>query len=213
VDLTKPNISNFTEIDFCEPFFEYMRKFVCLDDGAMQTIAAHCREVIIPKKHTLLEEAGLCDKVYFLVSGKARSFYTDSTGKTITWYFHFNIPESITKNLFVVDYRSFLSNKPSSIAIETLTEVKAIVFTRDQVEFLNDHVYIFERWMRKLDETAFIHIYDRAFTLLTMTATQRYNKLLKEEAFLLQMFSNYYIASYLGIAPQSLSRIKNYQPC
>lgn len=57
-------------------------------------------------------------------------------------------------------------------------------------------------------KSAFLHTYDRVFTLLTMTATERYNKLLKEEPQLLQMFSNYYIASYLGIAPQSLSRIR-----
>jgi CRP-like cAMP-binding protein len=87
--------------------------------------------------------------------------------------------------------------------------VKVLVFSRQQVTYLIEHSHSYERWMRRLNENAFMHMYDRAFVLLTMTATDRYKKLLKEEAHLLQMFSNYYIASYLGIAPQSLSRIRS----
>src|SRR4051812_26793202 len=115
--------------DFCEPFLDYMRGFVELDAHAIEMIAANAKEVILPKKHTILYEGHHSDKVHFMVSGEARSFYTDFTGKTITWSFHFNTPKSISKNLFAVDYRSFLSNENSSISIETLTEVKALVFT------------------------------------------------------------------------------------
>ncbi|MTH15845.1 Crp/Fnr family transcriptional regulator [Flavobacterium sp. LC2016-01] len=194
--------------DFCEPFLDYMRGFVELDAHAIEMIAANAKEVILPKKHTILYEGNPSDKVHFMVSGEARSFYTDFTGKTITWSFHFNTPQSISKNLFAVDYRSFLSNENSSISIETLTEVKALVFTKEQVTYLIENLPVYERWMRKLNEKAFVHTYDRVFTLLTMTASERYEKLLKDEAFLLQMFSSYYIASYLGIAPQSLSRIR-----
>lgn len=75
-----------------------------------------------------------------------------------------------------------------------------------------EHSLQYEIWMRKLNEYAYIYMYDRAFTLLTMTATERYHKLVEEEAHLLQMFSSFYIASYLGIAPQSLSRIKAQRP-
>ena len=66
----------------------------------------------------------------------------------------------------------------------------------------------YEIFMRKLNANAYLGMYDRAFTLLTMSATERYHKLLNEESHLMQMFSNYYIASYIGIAPQSLSRIR-----
>jgi hypothetical protein len=82
------------------------------------------------------------------------------------------------------------------------------MFTRAQVTYLIENLLMYERWMRKLNENAYMHTYDRVFTLLTMTASERYEKLLKDEAHLLQMFSSYYIASYLGIAAQSLSRIR-----
>jgi len=196
-------------IETCEPFFEFMRKYVDLDTAAMELIAGFTGEVTLPAKHIVGHEHSTCDKVHFVVSGTARSYYTDFTGKTITWSFHFNNKASIARNLFAVDYRAFLTNQPSFIAIETLSELKALTLTKKQVMYLIENCYIYERWQRKVNETAFLYMYDRAFTLLTMSATDRYNKLLKEEPHLLQMFSNYYIASYLGLAPQSLSRIRN----
>jgi CRP-like cAMP-binding protein len=104
---------------------------------------------------------------------------------------------------------AFLINRPSSIAIETLSEVTAIVISKEATDYLIEKSSKYESWMRKLNESSYFHMYDRAFTLLTMSATERYQKLLKNEPHLLQMFSNYYIASYLGIAPQSLSRIRS----
>jgi len=205
----KPNCRYMITTDACEPFFAYMRKYVELDSDTMELIAANTGEVTLPEKHIILKEGSPCEKIYFIVSGLARSYYTDFSGKTITWSFHFNTAESISKNLFAVDYRAFLNNKLSSVAIETLSEVYALTISKTQLNYLIEKSFTYERWMRKLNEAAFLHMYDRAFTLLTMAATERYHKLVKEESHLLQMFSNYYIASYIGIAPQSLSRIRS----
>jgi CRP-like cAMP-binding protein len=110
--------------------------------------------------------------------------------------------------VFVTDYRAFITDRPASITIETLTEVTLLAFTKEKMNYLMEKCPKFERWMRKLNESAYVGMFNRAFTLLTMSATERYHMLLKEEPHLIQMFSNYYIASYLGIAPQSLSRIR-----
>ena len=196
-------------IDVCEPYFEYVRKYVELDSETMQLTASQVSEVTFPQKHIIFSEGGICNKVYFIVSGTARSYYTDFSGMTVTWSFHFNNNLSLIRNVFVTDYRAFLTNKPSSIAVETLSEVTALVFTKEAVNYLMEKCLKYEIWMRKLNENAYVSMYDRAFTLLTMSATERYHKLVNEEPHLLQMFSNHYIASYLGIAPQSLSRIRS----
>ncbi|MEX6689889.1 Crp/Fnr family transcriptional regulator [Danxiaibacter flavus] len=196
-------------IDACEPYFEYVRKYTELDAEAMQLIASQISEVTFPKKHIILPENSACNKVYFIVSGTARSYYTDFSGITVTWSFHFNNSRSVIRNVFAVDYRAFITNKPSSISIETLSEVKAFVFTKEAVSSMMERSLKYEIWMRKLNENAYVSMFDRAFTLLTMSATERYSKLVEEEPHLLQMFSNHYIASYLGIAPQSLSRIRS----
>jgi CRP-like cAMP-binding protein len=208
ISCSPPNCPQMVPIETCEPFFEYMRKSIALDSDIMKLIAEHTSEVTFPQKHVIVAEGGVCNKVYFIVSGTARSYYTDFSGVTVTWAFHFNNDLSIGRNVFALDYRGFITNKPSSIAIETLSEVSALFFTREAVNYLMEKSLNYEIWMRKLDENAYVHMYDRAFSLLTMSATERYHKLLNDEPHLMQMFSNYYIASYLGIAPQSLSRIR-----
>lgn len=196
-------------LETCEPLFEYMRKFVELDSDTMHLVAANVAEVTYPPRHIILHEGTMSDKISFVMSGLARSYYTDPAGKTITWSLLFNTGKSMCKNLFAVDYRAFLNNQPSSVAIETLSDTTVLTFSRAQASQLSEKSHIYERWMRKVNEIAFVHMYERAFTLLTMTATERYHKLIRDESHLLQMFSNYYIASYLGIAPQSLSRIRS----
>ena len=195
--------------DICEPFFEYMRKSVELDSDMMELIAAHVSETTFPPKHIILTQGSPCNKVFFVVSGTARSYYIDVSGTTVTWSFYFNNNKSIVRNLFALDGRAYLTNEPSSIAIEALSEVNALVFTREVLNSLMEKSLKYEIWMRKFTENAYVGMYDRAFTILTMSATERYHKLLKDEPHLMQMFSNHYIASYLGIAPQSLSRIRS----
>ena len=195
-------------IEACEPYFQYVRRYAELDAETEQLVASQLSQITFPAKHIILREGGISNKVYFVVSGTARSYYTDFSGNTVTWLFHFNNNFSIGRNVFIVDYRAFLTGKPSSIAIETISEVNALVFTKEAVNYLMEKSLKYEIWMRKLNEVVYLYLFDRAFTLLTMSAKDRYQKLLKEESHLLQMFPNYYIASYLGIAPQSLSRIR-----
>ena len=195
-------------IETCEPYFEYMRRYVEVDSEMMELIASQLTEITFPQKHIILPEGNICNKIFFVVSGTARSYYTDFSGITVTWSFHFNNEASIGRNVFLVDYRAYLTNKPSAITIETFSEVKALTFTKEAINYLIEKSLKYEIWMRKLNENAYVSMFGRAFTLLTMTAVERYSKLVNEEPHLLQMFPSYYIASYLGIAPQSLSRIR-----
>ena len=52
-------------VDTCEPFFEYMRRYVELDADTMQLIASYMSEITFPQKHIILVEGGICNKVYF----------------------------------------------------------------------------------------------------------------------------------------------------
>jgi len=196
-------------VDTCEPYFEYMRKSVDVDSEMMELIASQLTEVSFQQKDILIHEGGICNKIYFLVSGTARSYYTDVSGSTVTWAFHFNDSLSVIRNVFATDYRAFLTNKPASITIEALSGITALVFSKEAITHLMGKSLKYEIWQRKINEKAFVTMFDRAFTLLTMSAKERYCKLVADEPHLMQMFSNYYIASYLGIAPQSLSRIRN----
>jgi CRP-like cAMP-binding protein len=193
---------------FCAPYLDYVSRDIVLDEATKTLIAQNCQLVKFAKGEQLLKIGNVCQYVYFIVEGECISYLTDFNGKTTTWFFHFNRPESIVKNIFAVDYKSFLLRQPATLSIETLSAVTAIRFSFEAVNSLMVQSPAFERWLRLVNERAIIHIYDRINTLLTLSATDRYQKLLKEEPFLLNMFSNYLIASYLHVAPPSLSRIK-----
>jgi CRP-like cAMP-binding protein len=192
----------------CGALIEYISRSVKLNHEAAVAISKRCREVYFPKGSFITREGNYSKYAYFIVSGQARSYYIDEQGKTTTWLFHFNESFSSPKNLIVTDYKSFLTGSPGTLTIETLTEVRAIQWSFADFELLLDRVPVFSTWIRKLNESLFINIYDRVSTLMTMSAQQRYEKMLHDEPHLTQMFSNYYVASYLSLAPQSLSRIK-----
>jgi CRP-like cAMP-binding protein len=195
--------------DLQNPFIKYLTTIVDLDAETISLIYERVKEVYFPKGQVISRSGSVCRYAYFLISGQARSFYTDFSGKTTTWIFHFNQPVSNIKNLLIVDYKSFLNEKPASLTSETLTNVRAVQIGKSDLGYVLERCLLCERAMRKVSDQSFIVAYDRAFTLLTMSATERYNKLLVEEPHLLKMFSNQYIASYLGITPQSLSRIRS----
>lgn len=194
----------------CDTITGFINRTVELTEQEAELISSHSREVSFSKGE-LLTRDGLHSKyTYFILSGKARSYHTDEQGKKITWFFHFNSPYGCAKNHFATDYKSFLTNTPGSLTIEALTDVRAVQLSTANIEYLAEHIPAFNRWIRKLDQEFFMTVYERVFTLMTMSATQRYEKMLKDEPHLQQMFSNDYVASYLSLAPQSLSRIKNF---
>jgi CRP-like cAMP-binding protein len=195
-------------IEACEPYFEFVSKYAELDLETKKLIASQISEITFPPKQIILSEGAICNKVYFLISGTARSYFISFSGLTITWIFHFNNDQSLIKNVFVTDHSAFVTNSASSVTIETLSELHALVFTRQAVNYLMDKSSKFESWMRKVSDMRYASMFKRIFSLLTMSATERYHKLLDEDPHLLQMFSSQHIASYLGIAPQSLSRIR-----
>ena len=191
-----------------KPFFDLVSKDVDLDEEARVLINRHCRVVHIKKRDLLLNSGEICKDIYFIIEGRGISYFTDNDGKATTWFFHFNRPDAHVKNLFAVDYRSFLSGDPSAMSIQALSEITAIQFTKQEVDLLIDRSNAFGTWKRKLNEKSLIMAYDRIATLLTFSATERYQKFLKDEPYLLDMFSNYHIATYLNVTPQSLSRIR-----
>ena len=150
-------------VDTCEPFFDYMRKSVELDSSMMELIAAHINEITFPPKHIILKQGDVCNKIFFVVSGTARSYFIDVSGMTVTWSFYFNNNKSITRNLFALDGRAYLTNESSSIAIEALGDLTVLVFTRETLNFLMERSLKYEIWMRKLNEYAYVSMFDRAF--------------------------------------------------
>jgi CRP-like cAMP-binding protein len=171
-----------------------------------------CADLLIPEKYEpgdVIQRTGaVCDRVRFLISGLVRSYLLDEKGKDFTWSLHFNEPGANMKNRFVIDYASFTQGEPSRLCIEALTGVEIISIKKSDVEQLFAQNLFWANVGRLISDLAYHHTHHRVLSLLTLPAKSRYEQLLNESPVLLRVAPQHYVASYLGITPQSLSRLR-----
>jgi len=154
----------------------------------------------------------LSSKIMFLNKGLARSFVIDKAGREFTCSFNFNDPASSIKNLFVTDYVSVIKNEKSLLNFESLTAIEVISIPVSAINKLYDTNARWERIGRRIAEEVYYITQKRTLSLLTMTASQRYEELIDTMPSVISQIPELHIASYLGITPQSLSRIKKSIP-
>jgi CRP-like cAMP-binding protein len=156
----------------------------------------------------ILREGKICDAIMFIVSGKARSFFINHRGQEFTWSFHFNDADSKFENYFLVDYNSFLAKTPTNLTFEAIEDIEVIVLSYSDIQKVVTLSVYLEKVISVMSATAYQRVHNRAFSFLTLNAKDRYLQLLNDESYLLDKFQHYLISSYLGVAPQSLSRIR-----
>ncbi|WKN46338.1 Crp/Fnr family transcriptional regulator [Tunicatimonas pelagia] len=139
-------------------------------------------------------------KLLFLEKGLVRS-YRVIDGKDITFYF-------FTAGEFAVDYESFLKESESSLFFEALVDCDYLEFSKSTIEALYDSFPAFERVGRIMAEQAYLSATSRVKELQAESLQDRYLKLLARNPELFQQIPQYHIASYLGVKPQSLSRVR-----
>jgi CRP-like cAMP-binding protein len=153
------------------------------------------------KKNTDLQPIGhTCKTIYFLKKGVARIYYFKE---------HIDITESFSfENSIVVRYESLFTGKPSKKAIQVLEDAEVIAINASELFKLYDQFPDIERLFRKIFENALVDTVNRVESIQFHSAEERYNALIKEAPDVLKRVPLKYIASYLGITPVSLSRIR-----
>jgi CRP/FNR family transcriptional regulator, anaerobic regulatory protein len=143
-------------------------------------------------KNDFLTREGQVERyIYFICEGIVRVFFTDKD-KEISLDFAF-------EGTFTTSYASFLQQQPSVIYIEALTEKLYRFYDQSQKA---------ERIGRLIAEANYIRKNNREISFLKFTAKERYLQLLEEHPKLVQEIPIKFLASYLGIKPESLSRIR-----
>jgi CRP/FNR family transcriptional regulator, anaerobic regulatory protein len=153
-------------------------------------------------KNTIIEEEGkIPQHLYFVNEGYLRSFYYDDDGDEVTTYLA--IPDQ-----YVASFLSLSQQIVSNENIETITDCSLLKVKRDDFLKIVDQFPAFREYSLSIFESAFTQINQRANDLATLSAEQRYTQLINKQGNILQNVPIQYIASYLGIKPQSLSRIR-----
>lgn len=156
----------------------------------------------LEKGHVLLHNGELCEKIYFCASGLLRMYYNTTNGSEYNKSF-------IVERGFFTSYSSLILSIPSHFSIQSMESSVVASFTGRTLDQLFRRHACWETVGRKLVEQLYIKKELKERQLLAYSAEERYRMFLKEYPSLNRRIPQYHIASYLGITPVSLSRIRS----
>ena len=188
-----------------DPIFELLFETIAQTEPTTFADQDLCRAYFEPQsyhKNTLLEPQDRKPQyLYFVGSGFMRLFYNNEEGNEVTT--HLATPRN-----FVASYLSFIHEKPATENLATVTDCEVLRIARPNLAAIIDQSDTFKKFSIIIFEHAIAAGQARADNLATLSAEARYRKLLADQPEILRNVPVQYIASYLGIKPQSLSRIR-----
>lgn len=172
-------------------------------DADQQTlVAAQFRRHDLTRGDLFTQEGRVCDQLAFVEKGLFQ-FFCNRDGDEITTY-------TAGPDDFLVSLGSFLKDQPARESIRALTDGVIWVITKKAFIWLRAELPPFETFYVNLLEEQINCIEESRYNLLTLSAEQRYQKLMAEEPHLLQEVPLQYLASILGVTPRHLSRIRGH---
>lgn len=153
------------------------------------------------RKQFFVEPGRACNYQYFIIEGACYSYYINEKGDKHAIQF-------AIENYWITDAASYFAGKPAVSTIETLESTRALMVNRSTFESLCKDFPLVERYFRMLLQNYLAHLHYRIAKTTSEDAAHRYRQFSALYPQFIQRIPQYLIASYLGIAPQSLSRIR-----
>lgn len=179
---------------------QVIEKTVGINAEEKKLIARLFTEKEYRKGDYFLREGAVCRHVGFIIRGMMR-YYINADGEDKTYGFGKELD-------FVCNNESFIPQKPSVQHIQALENCKLLVISYDNLQLFYQGIKNGERFGRIIIEQVFIQTLQGLNSFYTDSPELRYEKFIKDYPDLLQRIPQYYIASFVGVKPQSLSRIR-----
>ncbi len=153
------------------------------------------------KKNEIIKEAGKTENfIDIILKGSIGVFlWTDNHTKCLDLFY---------EEYFSGDYMSYIENRPSELFTQALEHTEVFSMSRQNIEALYSDKLIGEKIVGAAARSLFVHKQKQQIDLLTKTAEERYQLMMKDTPELLHRTASKHIASYLGVTPESLSRIR-----
>lgn len=183
-----------------QSLIEKLRSYIEFSSDEERFIDKVFKPAQFAKGEHFLLAGDVCHEAAFIESGVFR-FYINTDERDATYYF-------AAESEFICDYPSFLPQRPSYINIQALeaAEIRAISF--DDLQRFYTTVVLGERFGRLIAEEIFVDSIQQLGSFYQDKPAVRYQNFVHRFPQLVQRLPQYYIASYVGIEPQSLSRIR-----
>jgi CRP-like cAMP-binding protein len=152
------------------------------------------------KNQFLIQEGERVQYAYFVVSGLLKLSYTDDTGKE-------HIVSFAMEDWWETDFPAFFNQTKATLSLQCLEDTSLFCLSLENYEKICFDVQKMERFFLKKSNAGFIGSQQRILSLLTNSAKERYEQLLKQYPALFQRVSKTHLASYLGVSRETLSRL------
>lgn len=179
----------------------HIQRRVQLTEAEFETCTRFFTHRKLRKRQFLLQEGEVCRAIAFVNSGCLRAYTVDHKGEE-------HIIQFAIEDWWISDLNSYLTGKPATYTIDALQDSEALLLERSARDQLLESVPKMERFFRLLQESNYIATHRRINETLSSSAEERYLAFLKTYPALVEQVPQSQIASYLGITPQSLSRIR-----
>ncbi len=180
----------------------YFDRILPLGEKEKALVEAKFSPRLFRKRQYLLQEGNQCTHFYFVVRGCLRMYKIDEAGNT-------HILQFAPENYWINDLKSFHGLQPSTLNIDAIEDTMVWQITRDDLITLYLQADKFNRIFRVLLENSFVTLQDRLLQVISSVAEDRYQCFLDTYPNLINRLSQVQIASFLGITPEFLSRLRN----
>lgn len=156
---------------------------------------------LLKRKKVYLRAGAVCNYTAYVLNGALKSYTVDAQGKE-------HILSFATRDWFIADLYSLLSRKPAILNIEAIDDTEVLLLSRRNQQLLYEKVPKFERLFRILVENALVASQQRLIDNMSVPAEERYLNFIKKYPDIPACVPQRSIASYLGITPEFLSKIR-----
>lgn len=164
-----------------------------------------CKSLFSPKKlrkrQYILQQDDICKNLVFVEKGILRSYSVDNKGND-------HILQFALEGWWIADIYSFLTGEPAVYNIDAIEDSELLLISKSALDELYERVPKFERYFRILTQSNMIATQRRLTATLSASADEKYLKLLSAYPNIVARVPQHMIASYLGITPETLSRVR-----
>lgn len=180
---------------------EYIRRYASFSETEIATFQSHLQVKKLKNKDFLLKPGQFCKSRYFITKGCIRLFYIDKKGNE--QIIHFGI-----ENWWISDYESLINEKPSILYIQAIEHTELLELPQETFDRLCEKVPQVDRLFRKIMEKTSIAIQKRIEYMFSLNGEEQFQLFISKNPEFVQRVPQYMIASYLGMSPEFISKVK-----
>lgn len=180
---------------------DHISRNIALTASEKEEFTGILSEKRILKKEFLIQPGDNVDSEYYVLKGCLKAFYRDQTGED-------HIIQFAIEDWWMSDFEAFFKDTPAALYVEAIEDSILLKLDKTALELLYQRIPKFERFFRLKITNAFVALRTRILSSLQKTGKERYLEFCQTYPKIEKRVPNYYIANYLGLKPESLSRIR-----